>query len=84
MAEIKIKLPPINIGTAVVPSSAGLRLVADADTRARDLEVARMVLEAAAELVHTEYLDAFLFGTKEAATLQELERSIRTLEVSHD
>lgn len=39
----KIKLPPINIGTAVIPSTAGLRLVAD--IRARDLEVVRVVQE---------------------------------------
>ena len=49
--------------------------------RAIQREAMRVAIEAAAELVHTEYLDAFLFGTKDAATLQELERAIRKLEI---
>lgn len=48
MAADKIPLPPINIGTAVIQSTAGLRLVADIDIRARDQEIVRAVLEAAA------------------------------------
>lgn len=49
--------------------------------RAIQRKAMRVALEAAAELVHTEYLDAFLFGTKDAATLQELERATRALEI---
>ena len=59
----------------------GPRKITASQLRAIQREAMRAAIEAASELVHTEYLDAFLFGTKDAATLQELERAIRNLEV---
>lgn len=75
---MSITLPPINIGTAVLSPTAGLRLVADIDIRARDIEVAGVALEAAAKVCEIANVGASY------RIRDSLAGRIRALEIKHD
>lgn len=88
----KIVLPPLPR-----PNSAGYYYISDGELRARDLEVARVVLEAAAKVCEAESLyrnsrekcpwpgdtNPAIQGHK-AVTAHKLEHAIRALKISHE
>lgn len=73
----KIKLPPLPIGEDCY------EVMSWGDIRARDLEVARVVLEAAAKYVE-ELPCACCWPEGSDSVAEEFSAGIRALEISHD